>query len=141
MVIRYLCMGWKGTGLIMKSQTTREEVISRHEREARMLYVIAETDQPTIKVGVTRSMRTLHSRLRNLQTGNPRILITALLLEFTEDYHAYHIEQEVLHWFRGHRILDSEWLLGVSWQEVLSDVQLSQSRPFSVVLPKEPNDE
>ena len=122
----------------MKHKITLQEVINRSEHEARLLYAIAETDQPTLKIGITKDQRTLARRLTVLNTGNPRRLIVRLVIEFTQDDHAYQVEQLLLRMYADNRVEDSEWLVGVDWNEILKSVQFSQSRAFVTVLPEAP---
>lgn len=104
----------------MVSHTTCEPVTNDNEQTARVCYLIQEADSNTFKVGVTQSMKTLKRRLRNLRTGNWRLLSVAHLFQFTEDGQAYRMEQDLLLIFADRRpSQDSEWLLNITLAELI----------------------
>ena len=69
------------------------------------IYVISEEASPYLKIGVTTD---IERRLSGLQTGNPRKLFVADLVEFECERHAYFVESAVHSRLAG-RKKQGEW--------------------------------
>lgn len=94
-----------------------------------LVYIVQEVNRRTgelgdIKVGKS-TERQLEYRLRNLQTGNPRLLF----IRYTKLWpHAFDLENNVHEKFHANRVSeDSEWFTELDWNEVVTYI-LEQTR-------------